>query len=166
MLGAALVIGQYALQDLALGFGTLLGLGAGIFYGAYFLVTQLGRKNLDALSYFWISILGATVLLFVINIVLGQPLLGYPKETYLSLFALGVVSQGAGWLAINFAQGLLPATLVAPTLLAQPVITAFLARPILGETHNPWQVMGGLWVIAGIYLVHRSREATNKVDQN
>lgn len=165
MLGAALVIGQYALQDLTLGLGTILGLGAGIFYGAYFLVTQVGRKNLDALSYFWISVLGATVLLFAINILLGQPLLGYPKETYLSLFALGFISQGVGWLAINFAQGLLPAILVAPTLLAQPIITAFLAGPILGETHDPWQVMGGLWVLAGIYLVHRSRAASKGVDR-
>ncbi len=165
MLGALLVVGQHALQDLSLGVGTLLGLGAGVFYGAYFLVTQVGRKNLDLLSYFWISMLSATALLFAINIILGQPLLGYPKETYLSLLALGLISQGVGWLAINFVQGLLPATLVAPTLLAQPIVTAVLARPILGETHQPWQVMGGLWVLAGVYLVHRSRAGTTRVER-
>lgn len=157
MAGAALILGFDALQALELGLGTFLGLLAGIFYGAYFLVTQHGRRRMSALSYFWYSALSATLLLFVINLILGQPLLGYSVQAYLSLLGLGVISQGIGWLAINYAQGHLPATVVAPTLLGQPVVTALLAMPLLGEKLAWVEGLGGIVVLGGIYLVHRSR---------
>ena len=157
MTGATLVLGFDALQAFELGLGTFLGLLAGIFYGAYFLVTQRGRRKLDALAYFWFSVLSSSIILFLINIILGQPLLGHSMNAYLSLVGAGVISQGIGWLAINYAQGHLPATLVAPTLLAQPVMTALLAIPILGESFVGIELIGGAIVLGGIYLVHRSR---------
>lgn len=157
MSGAVLVLGLDALQSFDLGLGTLFGLIAGVFYGGYFLITQRGRARLDAITYFWFSVLGAVVLLLVINIALGNALLGYSTRSYLALLGLGVVSQGIGWLAINYAQGHLPATIVSPTLLGQPVLTGLIAGPILGEFLAPLQIMGGLAVLAGVYLVHRSR---------
>ena len=42
---------------------------------------------------------------------------GFTSETYFNLLALGLISQGVGWLAINYVQGLLPATIVSTTLL-------------------------------------------------
>lgn len=157
MAGAALILGLDALRSVSFGLGTLFGLLAGLFYGGYFLVTQRGRRTVDALSYFWLSSLAAIGVLLVINFGLGQPLFGYPTHTYMSLLGLGVISQGVGWLAINYAQGRLPATLVAPTLLGQPVVTGLLAGPLLGENLQLLQVVGGLAVLVGVYLVHRSR---------
>jgi drug/metabolite transporter (DMT)-like permease len=157
MIGAALVLGLDALQSFELGLGTLFGLIAGVFYGGYFLVTQRGRMNLDAITYFWFSVLGAVIVIFVINLGLGNPLFGYSSRTYLALLGLGVISQGVGWLAINYAQGHLPATIVSPTLLGQPVLTGLIAGPVLGEFLDPLQIVGGLTVLAGVYLVHRSR---------
>jgi drug/metabolite transporter (DMT)-like permease len=157
MVGATVVLGFDALRAMALGIGTFLGLMAGIFYGIYFLVTQRGRRNLSALAYFWFSGLSATLVLLIINLILGQPLSGYSSQAYLSLLGLGVISQGIGWLAINYAQGQLPATLVAPTLLGQPVVTALLAGPLLGETLTWIELLGGVIVLVGIYVVHRSR---------
>jgi drug/metabolite transporter (DMT)-like permease len=43
-------------------------------------------------------------------------------------------------------------------MLGQPVMTALLAIPILGESLHPVQWIGGLVVLAGIYLVNRSRD--------
>ncbi len=157
MAGAALILGLDALRSMSLGVGTFFGLLAGLFYGGYFLITQRGRRTIDALSYFWFSSLAAIIVLLVINGILRQPLLGYAGRTYLSLVGLGVISQGIGWLAINYAQGKLPATLVAPTLLGQPVVTGLLAGPLLGELLQPLQLAGGVAVLAGVYLVHRSR---------
>jgi drug/metabolite transporter (DMT)-like permease len=161
MAGAALILGFDALQAMEMGLGTFLGLMAGIFYGAYFLVTQRGRRSLSALSYFWFSGLSATLVLLLINLILRQPLLGYSTQSYLSLLGLGVLSQGIGWLAINYAQGHLPATIVAPTLLGQPVVTALVAIPLLGENLVWIEVLGGFVVLGGIYLVHRSRANAN-----
>jgi drug/metabolite transporter (DMT)-like permease len=69
------------------------------------------------------------------------------------------VPQIIGYLAMGYALGHLPASIVSPTMLGQPVLTALLAIPLLGETLQPVQWMGGLVVISGIFLVHRSREA-------
>jgi drug/metabolite transporter (DMT)-like permease len=41
--------------------------------------------------------------------------------------------------------------------LGQPVVTALLAAPLLGEAFHPWQVLGGIVVLVGVYLVHQSR---------
>jgi len=157
LLGTALVLGLESLRSMSLDLGALLGLLAGIFYAAYFLITQLGRKSLDVLSYFWVSGVSATVALFIFNLLLSQPMWGFTSKTYFNLLALGLISQGVGLLAINYVQGFLPATIVSTTLLGQPVVTALLAGPLLGEKLQPAQIVGGAAVLLGVYIVHRSR---------
>jgi drug/metabolite transporter (DMT)-like permease len=41
-------------------------------------------------------------------------------------------------------------------MVLQPVVTALLAIPLLGETPNTWQGAGGLVALVGIYLVNQS----------
>jgi drug/metabolite transporter (DMT)-like permease len=89
---------------------------------------------------------------------MGLPLTGYPAQTYLAFLGAAIVSQTGGYLAVGYALGHLPASLVAPTMIGQPVVTALLAIPLLGESLVASQWLGGLSVLAGIYLVHRSRE--------
>ena len=158
LLGTTLVLGLESLRLMSLDLGALLGLLAGIFYAAYFLITQLGRKSLDVLSYFWVSGVSATVALFIFNLLVSQPMWGFTSKTYLNLLALGLISQGVGLLAINYVQGFLPATIVSATLLGQPVVTALLAGPLLGEKLQPAQIVGGAAVLLGVYIVHRGRK--------
>ncbi|MDR5695487.1 MAG: DMT family transporter [Armatimonadota bacterium] len=156
--GATLVLGLDTLRAATFGLGSLLGLLAAFFYGAYFLITQRGRETLDSLTYFWPSAVSASFALLVLSLVLRQPLVGYRTFTYLNFLAIGVVSQVLGYLAINYAIGHLPASLVSPTMLGQPVITALLAVPLLGEALTPGQILGGLAVLIGVSIVHRSRQ--------
>ena len=155
--GATLILGVEVFQSADLGLGSFYGLLAGVFYGVFFLFSQRGREYLDSLSFFWISSFTSGVVLLVFTILLKQPLLGYPTNTYLIFLAFGLVVQVLGWFAIAFAQGHLPASLVAPTMLGQPVITAILAVPILGERITVWGALGGAAVLIGVYIVHRSR---------
>ena len=155
--GAVLILGLDALRAAAVGLGTLLGLMAAIFYGGYFLITQSGRKRLNSLTYTWLTTLSASLALLVLSIGLGHSLTGYSAFSYLNFLALGVVVQVFGWLAINYSQGYLPASIVAPTMLAQPVVTALLAVLLLGERLSFWQILGGATVLIGVYIVHRSR---------
>jgi drug/metabolite transporter (DMT)-like permease len=91
-------------------------------------------------------------------LILKLPVTGYSPQTYLAFLAAALVSQTGGYLAVGYALGHLRASLVAPTMIGQPVVTALLAIPLLGETLSASQWLGGLAVLAGIYLVHRSRE--------
>jgi drug/metabolite transporter (DMT)-like permease len=89
-------------------------------------------------------------------LLLGQPLTGYPPVTWAAFAALGLVTQVLGYVAVGYALGHLPASLVAPTMVGQPVMTALLAVPLLGEPLTSIQWIGGAAVLVGIVLVHRS----------
>jgi drug/metabolite transporter (DMT)-like permease len=158
MTGAMIVLGQDLTTTVEFGLGTFFGLLAAVFYGAYYLVTQQGRLSLDTLSYFWITAGSSTLLLLSITVIARQPLTGYDPFTILSFLASGIFVQVLGWLALNYAQGYLPASIVAPTLLIQPVLTAFFAYWLLGETFTIWHILGGATVLIGIYIIHRSRQ--------
>jgi drug/metabolite transporter (DMT)-like permease len=103
----------------------------------------------------WLSSLVASLFLLVYVVLAGLALTGYTPQQYLALAALGLISHVLGWLAINYSLGHMPAPLTAVTLLAQPVITALLAVPLLNEALSIFQIGGGLLVLAGIYIVSR-----------
>jgi len=155
--GAAVVLGAGFRMAAGQSMGAILGLLAAFFYGAYYLVTQRGRVYLDALSYFWLTTSFSALVLLAINLALGRSFVGYDSKTYLNLLALGLGPQAIGWLAINYAQGYLPAAVVAPTLLGQPVITSLISVFYLGERFETGQIIGGIAVLLGIYIVHWSR---------
>jgi drug/metabolite transporter (DMT)-like permease len=165
MTGAVVILGLDSLRAVSFGVGTSFGLLAGIFYGGYFLITQRGRETLDSLTYFWPAAVTSTLGLLILSLALRQPLSGYTASTYLNFVALGLVTQVFGYLAINHALGYLPASIVSPTMLGQPVVTAILAGPLLSEALSPWQVLGGLTVLAGVYVVHRSQQTGRRSTQ-
>lgn len=154
LLGAGLVLGIETSNELT---GSVLGLVAGVFYGGYFLVTQRGRELLDSLTYFWLASASSAMVLLLLAAGLRLPLTGYPATSYLSFLAMGVVTQVFGYLAVSYTLGRFPASIVAPTLLGQPVITALLAIPLLGESLAPVQILGGAAVLAGVVIVHRGQ---------
>ncbi len=158
MSGAVVILGLDTLHAASVGLGSLFGLLAGFFYGGYYLITQRGRETLDSLTYFWPAALTSALCLLALNLALGQPLTGYSTTTWLIFLAQGLISQVLGYLAINYALGNLPASLVAPTMLGQPVITAILAVLLLGESLAPWQIAGGVVVLVGIYIVHHGQQ--------
>lgn len=155
--GVAIVFGSDFLRHPAMGKGDLLALISSFFYAGYFLATQSGRKHLDTLSYIWMVGVGSTITLVTVNLILKTPLTGYPVQTYLAFLGAALFSQIGGYLAIGYALGHLPASVVSPTMIGQPLLTGVLAVALLGETLSTLQVMGGAIVLVGIYWVHRSR---------
>jgi drug/metabolite transporter (DMT)-like permease len=160
--GAALVMGSDFLRHPTLGLGDLMASTAAIFYASYQLITQRGRKHIDPLRYMWLVGLSATIGMFIINIVLGNSFTGYPAQTWVIFFITAIVSQMIGYLAITYALGHLPASVVSPTLIGQPILTTFLAIPMLGEIPNTTQWVGGAIALAGIYIVNQSHLQTHE----
>jgi drug/metabolite transporter (DMT)-like permease len=155
LVGMGVIIGFDVLSRTSLGGGDLLALAGGASYGLYLLATQRIRARMDTLSSLWIAGVVGAVLLLPVNLIAQRALWGFSTRAYLALLGLALISQVAGWLAINYALGHLPASIVSVTLLAQPVMTAFLAVPLLGEPLAPRQLLGGALALAGIYLVNR-----------
>lgn len=158
--GAVVVLGSDFLSHPTLGLGDALALLAGLFYAGYFLVTQRGRQKLDTISYIWMVNLISSMLLLGMSLALRLPITGYPSQTYLAFLGAALVSQVGGYLSIGYALGHIPASVVSPTMIGQPVVTALLAVPLLDEILSPAQWLGGISILLGIYLVHSSRQLT------
>jgi drug/metabolite transporter (DMT)-like permease len=156
--GAAVVLGTDLLFAPEMSQGNWLALLSSLFYAAYFLSTQRGRSFLDALSFTWLEVFFCALGLLFICSGLGQPLTGYDSTTWIVFFCAALISQVGGYFSITYALGYLPASVVSPSMLSQPVLTALLAIPFFGEMLSPLQWLGGLAVIGGIYLVNNSRE--------
>jgi drug/metabolite transporter (DMT)-like permease len=158
--GGIIVVSRDLQAGTTLGYGDGLAVTASVFYAGYMLNTQHSRRTLGTMTFMWFSVLSSTVILLAVCLALGLPLAGFSLPTYAALIGAGLVSQVGGYLAINYALGHLPAPLVSVTLLGQPVITALLAVPLLGEGISLEQAVGGLIVLVGIYLANRQPTAT------
>ena len=160
--GAALVMGSDFLHHPTLGLGDLMASAAAVFYASYQLTTQRGRKYIDPFRYIWLVGVSATIGMFFINLVMGNSFTGYPTQTWIIFFVSAIVSQMIGYLAITYALGHLPASIVSPTLIGQPILTTLLAIPMLGEIPNATQWIGGAIALAGIYIVNQSHLQTQE----
>ncbi|MBI3151018.1 MAG: DMT family transporter [Chloroflexi bacterium] len=154
--GAALVMGSDFLLHPTLGLGDLMASTAAIFYASYQLITQRGRVHIDPFRYTWLVGVSATIGMLIMNLVLGNSFTGFSAQTWAIFFATAIVSQMIGYLAITYALGHLPASIVAPTLIGQPILTAALAIPLLGEIPTTLQWIGGGIALAGIFIVNQS----------
>ena len=156
LLGAALIMGTDFILHPRFGVGDAMAIFTGFFYGGYFLFTERSRTTFDPVSHIWFVGISASVALFIINLVLGNSFTGYDSDTWLVFLASAVVSQLIGYMALAYALGHLPASVVSPTMILQPVVTTLLAIPLLGEIPTIWQGIGGAMALVGIYIVNQS----------
>jgi drug/metabolite transporter (DMT)-like permease len=161
LFGAALVLSSDFFIHPRLGLGDLMAIAAGFFYAGYLLSTQRGRESLDPLSYMTIMVICACLITFFINIILGFSFTGYSQQSWLVFLLLAIISQILGYMSISYALGHLPASVVSPTMIGQPILTTILAIPLLGELPKTFQLFGGLIALAGIFLIHNSYNRDN-----
>lgn len=159
LIGALLIMGIDFILHPRFGVGDLMATFTGVFYGGYYLFTEKSRAFFDAVSHTWLVGIGASLAMWIVNLVLRNPLTGFNPQTWLVFLATALVSQLVGYLALSYALGHLPASIVAPTMVLQPVATAVLAIPLLGEIPTLYQGVGGAIALVGIYIVNRSHQA-------
>jgi drug/metabolite transporter (DMT)-like permease len=160
LVGAAVIMGTDFILHPRFGVGDLMATFTGFFYGGYYLITEKSRAHFDSVTHIWFVGIGASIALFIINNILQHPFVGYDRSTWLVFLSSAVVSQLIGYMALAYALGHLPASIVAPTMVLQPVVTAILAIPFLGEIPTIWQGIGGAIALVGIYIVNRSHQQT------
>ena len=135
--------------------GDVLALTASVFFAAYLMTTERIREWMDTLTFNTLAIAGSVITLLIVCLSFGVPLSGYPSRTWGALIALGLISQLLAYFALVYSLGHLPATMTSVGLLAQVPGTAILAMLLLGEPLTAWQIVGGGFVLCGIYLVNR-----------
>ena len=156
LLGAALIMGTDFILHPRFGVGDTMAIFTGFFYGGYFLCTERSRTHFDPIIHIWFVGVSASFSLFILNTILQYPLTGYPTQTWLVFLSTTVVSQLIGYMSLAYALGHLPASVVSPTMILQPIVTTLLAIPLLGEIPSIWQGIGGATALIGIYIVNES----------
>ena len=138
----------------------------GFFYGCYFLFTEKSRETFDSFTHIWFVGVGASLTLFFVNLALGYSLTGYHTQSWIVFLATAIVSQLIGYMSLAYALGHLPASIVAPTMILQPVVTTLLAIPFLGEIPTIWQGLGGGFALVGIYIVNLTHQTSQPETPN
>lgn len=158
LVGATMVLGSTFFSRPAFLQGDFLALISSLFYAVFFLATSKGRTVLHTTQYLFIMTVTAGVGLFIAARIFNYPLSGYSLQTNLTFVSAAVISQFGAYYLISYSLGKIPASVVAPTMVAQPVLTALLAIPIFGEKLLWSQVLGGVITLIGIVLINQASE--------
>jgi drug/metabolite transporter (DMT)-like permease len=152
VIGSGLIgYGDMALSEKALMGDGLAILGA-LAASGYFLVGRKMRKNQDLLAYIFPVYSTAGLVLIVLSLFFRKPFFGYSSTTYLLFFLLAIVPQLIGHTTFNWALKYLPASMVAITILGEPIGSTILAYFILGEGLTFWKILGGVSIFIGILI--------------
>jgi len=135
--------------------GNLLALLAGFAMGAYLVIGRQLRTRIDILSYLTIIYTFSAVLLLAATMTFGYSFFGYPHITYIMLILLALIPQLVGHSCLNLAVRLMPVTLVSVAILGEPVGATLLGSFILGEMPTTNEIVGGLLILGGIFIVVR-----------
>ncbi|PTR00926.1 threonine/homoserine efflux transporter RhtA [Mucilaginibacter yixingensis] len=150
--GMVVLVGFDQLIGLKFNIGIVLAVTASIFYSIYILLTKGVLQRISTLTFMFYNMLGAMLFLLLINWTQGADLLHYPTNVWLNFIGMGLICQLGGWLTINYAIGLLPATKTAIALLSQTVVTAIIAAILLHEQLEMKEIIGSMIVLAGIAI--------------
>jgi len=156
LLGMFVILGLKNILGFRLGWGNILAVISSFFYAGYLLVAQVARRRSGTLIFTTFSVLSTMIILFLICLIRGEELTGFSYQTWAALLGLSMISHLIGWYSINHALGHIKASVVSVTLLGQPVVTALASLTILGEPLSASQIIGGLLILPGIYLVNKS----------
>ncbi len=157
VIGSGLIgYGDFALSKEALVGDGLALLGA-LAASGYFLVGRKMRKNQDLLAYIFPVYSTAGLVLILFSLFFQKPFFGYSSSIYLLFLLLAVIPQLIGHTTFNWALKYLPASMVAITILGEPIGATIIAYFILGEGLTFWKIMGGILIFVGILIALRKK---------
>lgn len=133
--------------------GGLMALGGAVMMAGYLLIGRRLRRKLSTPVYAGGTYGAAAAFLLAAAFLAGIPLQGYPPREYMLFAALALAPTLLGHTLFNWALKKVGASLVSMLFLGEPLGATFLAFIILREAPSPLQILGGLIILAGLYLV-------------
>jgi len=148
--GTALLLGRsYELSHVNL-VGDLFCLLAGLFYTFYLIAVDRARRSLAAFPTLFIATAAGALPLLLFALGLGEKVL--PTDWW-PVILLSVGSQLFGQSLLVFAMGHLSPMVTGLGLLTQPIAAAAIGWVVYGERLATLDVMGALFVCAGLVLI-------------
>jgi len=155
--GAIIGAGDFATGGQAL-WGDFLALLGSICAAAYLLLGRNLRRKLSLLAYVIICYGSAAIILWALVIALGLQVVGFSSGTYAAFAGMALISQTIGHTSYNWALKWFSASLIAVSLLGEPIGATILAYIIFDETLTWTKFVGGSLILAAIYLAARGEK--------
>lgn len=132
--------------------GDLLALAGALAGSGYLLVGSKLRLKLDIFTYITLVYSCAAVFLIATALLSGLAFSGYGSRSYIFLILLAIVPQLMGHTAFNWALKHLKTSMVAITMMGEPIGASVMAFFFFGEVVSGSQFIGFLFIFAAIYI--------------
>jgi drug/metabolite transporter (DMT)-like permease len=137
--------------------GDALGLCAAVGYAGYLLILRMLGKQVNVGAVMFWATIGAGLVALTLALIFHEPLLPRTLNGWLILLGLALIVQVGGQGLIAYGVGRLPIVASTVLLWMQPLVAAALSWMLFSEALGPMALMGAALVLAGIYVVQRSR---------
>ena len=135
--------------------GDVLALVGAVMASGYLIIGSKARETVDIMAYVTVVFSVSAVFLLATSLVLGISFTGYKESSYIFMILLAIVPQLIGHTSINWALKHLKTSMVAITILGEPIGATILAYVFFHETVKTIQFIGMVFVFAAIIVASR-----------
>lgn len=132
--------------------GDFLAFAGAIAASLYFLAGRVLRQRYSLPVYATIVYGFASVFLLAMALLRGDALIGYTTRAFAIMFAFALFPMIVGHTLINYVLRWVPAYYVSTGVLAEPVVSAFIAFLLFQETVTVLVLVGSAVILAGILV--------------
>ncbi|MFC6717692.1 DMT family transporter [Natrialbaceae archaeon GCM10025810] len=161
ILGAAAMslgdAGRAPLSD-ATGYGNALAILGAVTVAGYVLAGRSIRQRASLFPYVTVVYAACALTLFAVVTAQGHAYAAYPAREWVLFLAMAVGPGLFGHTVVNWALKHLESVVVSVAWLGEPIGATVLALALLSEVPDPITVLGGVVVLAGIYVTTVRRE--------
>lgn len=143
--------------------GDLFGLSAGLLFGSYLLCVEGLHHTLSSQRQVTLAYSVAAVLLWTVLLARGGVTFAYSPSVWRALLGMTLGPQIFGHTLLNWSLRHFTSSLVAFSILLEPIIAALLAWYLLGQTLTAAQLFGGLLVLGALALVISQKTMPERV---
>lgn len=123
----------------------------------YLIIGRKLRAGTSLVPYIFLVYGMAAVTLMIMLLIANKSIFGYDAKTYSWIFLLAAIPQLIGHTTYNWTLKYLPATMVAVTVLGEPIGSATLAYFILNEIPSTLTIIGGILILLGIIFASKNK---------
>ncbi len=155
--GAAFLIGMTMRLSPEHLWGDLAGFATSVFFGLYFLPIRVARRRSSAARITFLSTVISSVILLAVALAVEPHILPKTLGGVEAIIGLSFLSHAGGQGLLAFALGHLPAAFSALVIFLEAIAAAVFGWMFLGEAVSMPQAIGGVLILAGIYVARPRR---------
>lgn len=134
-----------------------------IFFVIYLFIGQNVVKKYSFIIYTSILFLSATLILIIYNITMGYEMINFQLKDWLILLLIAIIPN-AGQVIFNYTLRYVKSSLIATSILLEPIFATILAVIILKDQVYLNHYIGGIIILFSVYIYIKLDNIKEKID--